>query len=105
MTLKVSELGDNDLPKEFINVSKHGSKSKKMVSENNASRLRFTSIELLKRNSRINEALKEVYALSKQCVMEIRLEVVDALSALYIASDAVAMLDFLMSLASAAIGG
>lgn len=106
MTLKTSDLGDADLPKEFINVAKYGAKVKaKNASENNASRLRFTSIDLLKRNARITDCLKEVYMLSKECVMNIRDVVVEALSPIYIASDAVAMLDLLVSLASAALGG
>lgn len=105
MTLKTSDLGDADLPKEFINVAKYGAKVKaKNPSENNASRIRFTSIDLLKRNSRINDCLKEVYMLSRECVLSIRDVVVEALSSVYIASDAVAMLDLLLSLASAAIG-
>lgn len=104
LTLKISDLGNGDLPKEFINVTKYGSKGKnKNNSENMAGRYRFTTIDLLKRNSRINDALAEVYLLSKQCVLDIRIVVIGCLSPIYRASDAIAMLDLIVSLTNAAL--
>ncbi|TIC15547.1 hypothetical protein E3Q15_01402 [Wallemia mellicola] len=104
LTLKISDLGNSDLPKEFINVTKYGSKGKnKNNSENMAGRYRFTTIDLLKRNSRINDALAEVYLLSKRCVLDIRIVVIGCLSPIYRASDAIAMLDLIVSLTNAAL--
>ncbi|TIB80971.1 hypothetical protein E3Q22_01587 [Wallemia mellicola] len=104
LSTKYTDLGNGDLPKEFINVTKYGSKGKnKNNSENMAGRYRFTTIDLLKRNSRINDALAEVYLLSKQRVLDIRIVVIGCLSPIYRASDAIAMLDLIVSLTNAAL--
>ena len=102
MMLKFSDIGGNELPKEFINVIKVNVNSRSN-SENISGRYRFTTLELLKRNSRISDALSEVYLLSCQCVMELRDCVIRYIPQLYQVSDAISLLDVIFSLANAAI--
>ena len=102
MMLKFSDIGGNELPKEFINVVKINVNSRSN-SENISGRYRFTTLELLKRNSRISDALSEVYLLSCQCVMELRDCVIRYIPQLYQVSDAISLLDVIFSLANAAI--
>ncbi|CAH1761398.1 12428_t:CDS:10 [Entrophospora sp. SA101] len=86
MIEKYSEhLGDRQLPLVFINVSK-----KKNL-------LTFTTLELIKKNTKINESLTEVYLMSDKfhLIFEIR----GTIGVLYKASESVAMLDMLTSFA------
>ncbi|THH23175.1 hypothetical protein EUX98_g8002 [Antrodiella citrinella] len=63
----------------------------------------FSSLELKKRNARMKDALEEALMLSDRVIQSLVSEVVVNIGALYKASEAVAMVDMLWSLAHAAI--
>ncbi|KAG1172772.1 hypothetical protein G6F70_007850 [Rhizopus microsporus] len=87
--MSTSELSDgNTLPDKFINVVT----KRKM--------LHFTTLEILQSNSRINESLMEVYLMSDKVVSELLQVFRDNINILYKASEAIALLDMLASLAS-----
>ncbi|KAH8101458.1 muts domain V-domain-containing protein [Cristinia sonorae] len=88
--LKKSDL-EGELPKGFIDVTfKKG-------------KYTFSSLELKKRNARMKDALEETLMLSDRVIQSLVSEVVSNIGALYKASEAVAMVDMLWSLAHAAI--
>ncbi|PHZ13648.1 uncharacterized protein RHIMIDRAFT_236703 [Rhizopus microsporus ATCC 52813] len=87
--MPTSELSDgNTLPDKFINVVT----KRKM--------LHFTTLEILQANSRINESLMEVYLMSDKVVSNLLQVFRDNINILYKASEAIALLDMLASLAS-----
>ncbi|CEG80340.1 hypothetical protein RMATCC62417_14694 [Rhizopus microsporus] len=87
--MPTSELSDgNTLPDKFINVVT----KRKM--------LHFTTLEILQANSRINESLMEVYLMSDKVVSDLLQVFRDNINILYKASEAIALLDMLASLAS-----
>ncbi|KAI7906727.1 muts domain V-domain-containing protein [Cokeromyces recurvatus] len=89
ITMPTSQLtSEKGLPPEFINVIR-----KKKT-------LQFTTIELLQKNSRINESLTEVYLMSDRIVTELLQKFRENINILYKSSEAIALLDLLLSFAS-----
>ncbi|KAI8145098.1 muts protein 4 [Fennellomyces sp. T-0311] len=85
LSLPTDQISDNSLPPIFINVVK----KKKQYT--------FTTLELLQKNSRMDESLTEVYLMSDKTVTDL-LQVFRAdISVLYKVSEAIAMLDMLLS--------
>ncbi|XP_061107602.1 mutS protein homolog 4 [Conger conger] len=82
-------LPQGQLPTEFIKVTKH---------KNNYS---FTVADLIKMNDRCDEALREIFHMSYVVVCELLSTVHEHVHCLYKLSDAVSMLDMLLSLANA----
>ncbi|XP_073448179.1 mutS protein homolog 4 [Aquarana catesbeiana] len=60
----------------------------------------FTTVDLIKMNERINESLREIYHMSYIIVCKLLNEIYEHIHCLYRLSDAVSMLDMLLSLAS-----
>ncbi|KAI9487454.1 MAG: muts domain V-domain-containing protein [Benjaminiella poitrasii] len=89
--ITMTKQGTGSLPSEFINIIK-----KKKT-------LQFTTLELLQKNSRINESLTEVYLMSDRIVTELLRKFRDGINILYKSSEAIALLDMLISLASSNI--
>ncbi|KAF9978646.1 hypothetical protein BGZ73_001299 [Actinomortierella ambigua] len=79
--------GTGDLPSIFINVVQ----KQKM--------LRFTTLEMIKKNSKIEDALVEVYLMSDRIVQDLSSEIRTKINAIYKASEAIAMLDMLVAFA------
>ncbi|KAG0380109.1 MutS protein msh4 [Mortierella sp. AD032] len=86
-TTTVDQLGENEVPLVFINVVR---KSKS---------LSFTTLELVKKNAKINDSLTEVYLMSDKIVSDLSSNIRGEIGALYKASEAIAMLDMLLSFA------
>ncbi|KAF9155098.1 MutS protein msh4 [Linnemannia schmuckeri] len=86
-TTTVDQLGGNDVPLVFINVVKKGKS------------LTFTTLELVKKNAKINDSLTEVYLMSDKIVGDLSSNIRSEIGALYKASEAIAMLDMLLSFA------
>ncbi|KAF9131365.1 MutS protein msh4 [Mortierella sp. 14UC] len=86
-TTTVEQLGGNEVPLVFINVVK---KSKSLA---------FTTLELVKKNAKINDSLTEVYLMSDKIVSDLSSNIRGEIGALYKASEAIAMLDMLLSFA------
>ncbi|CAJ0749612.1 21846_t:CDS:10 [Entrophospora sp. SA101] len=84
LSTNIEHLGDRQLPLVFINVSK-----KKNL-------LTFTTLELIKKNTKINESLTEVYLI---IIEDLIFEIRGTIGVLYKASESVAMLDMLTSFA------
>ncbi|KAL7862008.1 hypothetical protein SRHO_G00134490 [Serrasalmus rhombeus] len=82
-------LPDGQLPGEFIKATRQ---------KNNYS---FTTLDLMKMNERCDEALKEIFHMSYVVVCRLLNGVHEQIHCLYKLSDAVSMLDMLLSLASA----
>ncbi|KAK1793600.1 hypothetical protein P4O66_011973, partial [Electrophorus voltai] len=82
-------LPDGQLPGEFIKVTRQ---------KNNYS---FTTLDLMKMNDRCDEALKEIFHMSYVVVCRLLTGVYEQIHCLYKLSDAVSMLDMLLSLAHA----
>ncbi|KAJ8390877.1 hypothetical protein AAFF_G00100090 [Aldrovandia affinis] len=82
-------LPDGQLPAEFMKVTKH---------KNNYS---FTTTNLIKMNDRCDEALREIFHVSYVVVCQLLSTVQEHVHCLYKLSDAVSMLDMLLSLANA----
>uniref|UniRef100_A0A3B4ABQ1 DNA mismatch repair protein MutS clamp domain-containing protein n=1 Tax=Periophthalmus magnuspinnatus TaxID=409849 RepID=A0A3B4ABQ1_9GOBI len=77
------------LPSEFIKVTKQ---------KNNYS---FTTVDLMKMNDRCDEALREIFHMSYVVICQLLSTVHEHIHCLYKLSDAVSMLDMLLSLANA----
>ncbi|XP_072275595.1 mutS protein homolog 4 [Pyxicephalus adspersus] len=60
----------------------------------------FTTVDLIKMNERIHESLREIYHMSYIIVCKLLNEIYEHIHCLYKLSDAVSMLDMLLSLAS-----
>ncbi|XP_045064993.1 mutS protein homolog 4 [Coregonus clupeaformis] len=89
MKLEGGALPDGELPADFIKVTKH---------KNNYS---FTTADLMKMNDRCDEALREIFHMSYVVVCQLLSTVHERIHCLYKLSDAVSMLDMLLSLANA----
>ncbi|XP_031436382.1 mutS protein homolog 4 [Clupea harengus] len=89
MRLEGVALPGGQLPSEFIKVTKY---------KNNYS---FTTADLIRMNDRCDEALREIYHMSYVVVCKLLTVVHDSIHCLYKLSDAVSMLDMLLSLANA----
>uniref|UniRef100_A0A673WUM9 MutS homolog 4 n=1 Tax=Salmo trutta TaxID=8032 RepID=A0A673WUM9_SALTR len=89
MKLEGVALPDGELPADFIKVTKH---------KNNYS---FTTADLMKMNDRCDEALREIFHMSYVVVCQLLNTVHEHIHCLYKLSDAVSMLDMLLSLANA----
>ncbi|KAG0018532.1 hypothetical protein BGZ80_007059 [Entomortierella chlamydospora] len=87
LSTSVDQLEGGELPLIFINVVK---KSKTMT---------FTTLELVKKNAKINDSLTEVYLMSDNIVNELSSDIRADIGAVYKASEALAMLDMLLSFA------
>ncbi|KAG0296467.1 MutS protein msh4 [Linnemannia gamsii] len=81
----LDQLGGNEVPLVFINVVKKGKS------------LTFTTLELVKKNAKINDSLTEVYLMSDKIVSDLSSDIRSEIGALYKASEAIAMLDMLLS--------
>uniref|UniRef100_A0A6Q2ZI71 DNA mismatch repair proteins mutS family domain-containing protein n=1 Tax=Esox lucius TaxID=8010 RepID=A0A6Q2ZI71_ESOLU len=89
MKLEGVALPDGKLPADFIKVTKQ---------KNNYS---FTTADLMKMNDRCDEALREIFHMSYVVVCQLLSTVHEHIHCLYKLSDAVSMLDMLLSLANA----
>ncbi|XP_076835173.1 mutS protein homolog 4 isoform X2 [Brachyhypopomus gauderio] len=89
MRLEGVALSDGQLPGEFIKVTRQ---------KNNYS---FTTLDLMKMNDRCDEALKEIFHMSYVVVCRLLSGVYEQILCLFKLSDAVSMLDMLLSLAHA----
>ncbi|KAG0332982.1 MutS protein msh4, partial [Podila humilis] len=87
LSTTVDALEDQPLPLVFVNVVKKGKN------------LSFTTLDLIKKNAKIEDSLTEVYLMSDAIVKEMACEIRASIGALYRASEAVAMLDMLSSFA------
>ncbi|XP_061649838.1 mutS protein homolog 4 isoform X3 [Phyllopteryx taeniolatus] len=89
MKLEGMFLPEGKLPSEFIKVTKH--------KDNYA----FTTADLMKMNDRCDEALREIVHMSYVVVCQLLRTIHEHVHCLYKLSDAVSMLDMLLSLANA----
>uniref|UniRef100_A0A8P4KNV6 MutS homolog 4 n=1 Tax=Dicentrarchus labrax TaxID=13489 RepID=A0A8P4KNV6_DICLA len=89
MRLEGVVLPEGKLPSEFIKVTKH---------RNNYG---FTTADLMKMNDRCDEALREIFHMSYVVICQLLSTVHEHIHCLYKLSDAVSMLDMLLSLANA----
>ncbi|KAG0369469.1 MutS protein msh4 [Gamsiella multidivaricata] len=87
LSTSVDRLEVGMLPLIFINVVK---KNKILI---------FTTLELMKKNAKINDSLTEVYLMSDKIVSDLSSSIRSKIGALYNASEAVAMIDMLLSFA------
>ncbi|KAF9432214.1 MutS protein msh4 [Entomortierella beljakovae] len=91
LSSNLDQLGGNELPLVFINVVK---KNKILT---------FTTLELVKKNAKINDSLMEVYLMSDKIITDLSSEIRSDIGAIYKASEALAMLDMLVSFAHSRI--
>ncbi|XP_075304759.1 mutS protein homolog 4 [Odontesthes bonariensis] len=89
MKLDGAVLPEGKLPPEFIKVTKH---------KNNFG---FTTADLMKMNGRCDEALREIFHMSYVVICQLLSTIHEHVHCLYKLSDAVSMLDMLLSLAHA----
>ncbi|XP_028251785.1 mutS protein homolog 4 [Parambassis ranga] len=89
MKLEGVVLPEGKLPPEFIKVTKH---------KNNYG---FTTADLMRMNSRCDEALREIFHMSYVVICQLLSTIREHIYCLYKLSDAVSMLDMLLSLANA----
>nr|XP_040055241.1 mutS protein homolog 4 isoform X1 [Gasterosteus aculeatus aculeatus] len=89
MKLEGGVLPEGKLPPEFIKVTKH---------KNNYG---FTHADLIKMNERCDEALREIFHMSYVVICQLLSTIHEHIHCLYKLSDAVSMLDMLLSLANA----
>ncbi|KAF9983341.1 MutS protein msh4 [Modicella reniformis] len=87
LSTTVDQLEGGELPLIFINVIK---KNKKLT---------FTTLELMKKNAKINDSLTEVYLMSDKIVNDLCCNIRSEIGTLYKASEAIAMLDMLLAFA------
>ncbi|CAG8564154.1 9477_t:CDS:10 [Paraglomus brasilianum] len=87
LSTTVSNLEQRQLPLIFINVTK---KRKTLT---------FTTLDLMKMNTKINDSLTEVYLMSDKTVTELISEICSNIGILYEISESIAMLDLITSLA------
>ncbi|CAG8564813.1 6493_t:CDS:10, partial [Scutellospora calospora] len=83
LSTSADNLAERQLPLVFINVSK----KKKAFT--------FTTLELMKKNTKINDSLTEVYLMSDKTIEDLILEIRGSIVVLYKASESIAMLDML----------
>ncbi|KAI4591362.1 hypothetical protein MJG53_020371 [Ovis ammon polii x Ovis aries] len=89
MTTDCTVLPNDQLPSEFIKISKV---------KNSYS---FTSADLIKMNERCQESLREIYHMTYMIVCKLLSEIYEHIHCLYKLSDTVSMLDMLLSFAHA----
>ncbi|XP_055441414.1 mutS protein homolog 4 isoform X2 [Bubalus kerabau] len=89
MTADCTVLPNDQLPSEFIKISKV---------KNSYS---FTSADLIKMNERCQESLREIYHMTYMIVCKLLSEIYEHIHCLYKLSDTVSMLDMLLSFAHA----
>nr|AAQ20790.1 MutS homolog 4 variant gamma [Mus musculus] len=89
MTTDCAALSSDQLPSEFIKISKV---------KNSYS---FTSADLIKMNERCQESLREIYHMTYMIVCKLLSEIYEHIHGLYKLSDTVSMLDMLLSFAHA----
>ncbi|KAM7403012.1 hypothetical protein PAMA_003775 [Pampus argenteus] len=89
MKLEGVILPEGKLPSEFIKVTKH---------KDNYS---FTTVDVMKMNDRCDEALREIFHMSYVVICQLLSTIHEHIHCLYKLSDAVSMLDMLLSLANA----
>ncbi|XP_023607578.1 mutS protein homolog 4 [Myotis lucifugus] len=89
MTIDCAALPNDQLPSEFIKISKV---------KNSYS---FTSADLIKMNERCQESLREIYHMTYMIVCKLLSEIYEHIHCLYKLSDTVSMLDMLLSFAHA----
>ncbi|KAM8916598.1 mutS protein homolog 4 isoform 3-T3 [Spinachia spinachia] len=89
MKLEGGVLPEGKLPSEFIKVTKH------------KSNYGFTHADLIKMNERCDEALREIFHMSYVVICQLLSTIYEHIHCLYKLSDAVSMLDMLLSLANA----
>ncbi|XP_012516493.1 PREDICTED: mutS protein homolog 4 [Propithecus coquereli] len=89
MTTDCTALPSDQLPSEFIKISKV---------KNSYS---FTSTDLIKMNERCQESLREIYHMTYMIVCKLLSEIYEHIHCLYKLSDTVSMLDMLLSFAHA----
>nr|AAL18350.1 MutS homolog 4 [Mus musculus] len=89
MTTDCAALSSDQLPSEFIKISKV---------KNSYS---FTSADLIKMNERCQESLREIYHMTYMIVCKLLSEIYEHIHCLYKLSDTVSMLDMLLSFAHA----
>ncbi|KAF9420065.1 hypothetical protein BGZ94_009231 [Podila epigama] len=87
LSITTDLLDGRPLPLVFVNVVKKGKL------------LTFTTLELIKKNAKIEDSLTEVYMMSDAIVTELARKIRAHIGALYKASEAIAMLDMLSSFA------
>ncbi|KAF9575457.1 MutS protein msh4 [Mortierella alpina] len=87
LSTTVDQLNGAELPLIFINIVRK------------AKLLSFTTLELIKKNAKINDSLTEVYLMSDKIVGDLSSKVRTEVGALYKASECVALLDMLLSFA------
>ncbi|KAF9097154.1 MutS protein msh4 [Mortierella sp. AD031] len=87
LSTTVDQLGTKEVPLVFINVVKKGKT------------LTFTTLELVKKNAKLNDSMTEVYLMSDKIVSDLSSKIRGEIGALYKASEAIAMLDMLLSFA------
>jgi DNA mismatch repair protein MSH4 len=87
LSTSVDQLEGGEIPPIFINVVKKN----KMVT--------FTTLELMKKNAKVNDSLTEVYLMSDKIVSDLCSNIRSEIRILYKASEAVAMLDMLLAFA------
>ncbi|KAF9990044.1 MutS protein msh4 [Mortierella antarctica] len=87
LSTTVDQLNGAELPLIFINIVRK------------AKLLSFTTLELIKKNAKINDSLTEVYLMSDKIVGDLSSEVRAEVGALYKASECIALLDMLLSFA------
>ncbi|KAF9915240.1 MutS protein msh4 [Lobosporangium transversale] len=87
LSVTMDQLTGAELPLAFINVVK---KNKTLT---------FTTLELVKKNAKINDSLMEVYLMSDKIVNDLSNEIQSDIVALYKASEAIALLDMILSFA------
>ncbi|RGB41068.1 muts protein 4, partial [Rhizophagus diaphanus] len=87
LSINIEQLEDKQLPLIFINVKK---KRKTLT---------FTTLEVMKKNTKISDSLTEVYLMSDKTIEDLISEICNDISVLYKASESIAMLDMLTSFA------
>ncbi|KAI1315559.1 MutS protein msh4 [Mortierella claussenii] len=87
LSMTVDQHKGTELPLIFINIIK---KHKTLT---------FTTLELIKKNAKINDSLTEVYLMSDKVISDLSSSIRSEIGVLYKASEAIALLDMLMSFA------
>ncbi|KAJ3299721.1 MutS protein msh4 [Borealophlyctis nickersoniae] len=87
LTTTQDQLGDRELPLEFINVVR----KKKLFT--------FTTLKLISHNDRIQESLTEVYLMSDKTIAELIAEIRSHVGILYKASESIGILDMIAGFA------
>ncbi|RIA80970.1 muts domain V-domain-containing protein [Glomus cerebriforme] len=87
LSITTEQLEDKQLPLVYINVKKR------------RKTLTFTTLEVMKKNTKINDSLTEVYLMSDKTIEDLISEIRGGIGVLYKVSESIAMLDMLTSFA------